>query len=105
MTIELVTHAQWTPGCCMICGRHLGEMIDTGIVIPGDGRMYLCVEHCVPIMAALIGQRETPKQKCSATKANGEPCSADALPGRDLCVSHLKVQQQKEEAADALAPV
>jgi len=104
MAIERVSHAMWAPGCCMVCGRHLGEMIDTGIAIPGDGRMYLCIEYCAPQIAALVGAIDTPKPKCSATKANGEPCSADALPGHELCVAHTRVQQQKEEA-DALAPV
>jgi len=78
-------------------------MIDTGVDIPGDGRMYLCVRYCAPRIAALLGEREEPERQCSATKANGSPCTAKALPGREICVAHLRVQMKEE--ADALVGV
>jgi hypothetical protein len=85
----------------MICGGNEGEMIDTGVVIPGDGRMYICVRFCAPIIAEELGVLEA-RRKCSATKANGQPCAADALPGHEVCVAHHKFQK---EEADALVAV
>src|SRR5262245_52876331 len=94
---SLVPNAMFAPGMCMVCGGNEGEMIDTGVDIPGDGRMYLCVRYCAPYIASLLGEREEPKPKCQATKSNGERCTADALPGRELCVAHLRVQMKEEE--------
>lgn len=97
MEPKRVPSAEWPPGVCFMCGRSYGEMIDTNVVIPGDGRFYICLWVCAPKIAALLGEIDQPKPKCSAVKANGEPCTADALPGRQVCVAHLRVQQQKEE--------
>ena len=98
-----VPNAMFSPGTCMICGGNEGEMIDTGVDIPADGRMYLCIRYCAPRIAALVERRE-PELICSATKANGQPCSAKALPGYEVCVAHLRVQHNKEEE-HALAAV
>jgi len=83
----------------MACARTEGKMFDLGVAIPGEGRMYLCATYCAPQIAAQMGAIETPKPKCSAIKANGDPCSADALPGYEICVAHLRVRQQKEETS------
>jgi hypothetical protein len=80
----------------MICGGNEGQMVDTGVDIPGDGRMYLCVRYCAPHIADLLQQRE-PEQRCAAMKANGQPCTAKALSGHEVCVAHLKVQREREE--------
>jgi hypothetical protein len=86
----------------MICGGAEGEMVDTGVDIPGDGRMYICVRWCAPRIGALTtGHYSPPESRCSETKANGQPCTAKALPGREVCVAHLRVQQMKEEEKDA----
>jgi hypothetical protein len=77
-------------------------MVDTGVDIPGDGRMYICVRHCAPRISDLLAERE-PERKCSATKSNGQPCSAKALPGYEVCVAHLRVQRQKEEEYELAA--
>jgi hypothetical protein len=103
MAIELVGHALWPPSHCFICGGSEGQMIDTGIAIPGEGRMYICARICAQTIAEAIGGVKS-KPKCSATKANGQPCSAEALPGHEVCVAHLKVQREKEET-DALVEV
>lgn len=47
----LVEGPYFTPGHCMICGGNQGKMIDTCVDIPGDGRMYLCLKTCVPLIA------------------------------------------------------
>jgi hypothetical protein len=99
---SLVPSAIFAPGTCMICGGNEGQMVDTGVDIPGDGRMYLCTRLCVPLIVALVGQAE-PERICTATKVNGQPCSAKALPGRDLCPSHLTVQREKEEKDELVA--
>ena len=100
---SLVPSAIFAPGTCMICGGNEGQMVDTGVDIPGDGRMYLCVRYCAPFIASLLGEREEPEPLCTATKTNGDPCTAKALPGREVCVAHLRVQQQKEEKHELVA--
>jgi hypothetical protein len=82
----------------MICGGNEGAMVDTGVDIPGDGRMYICTRWCAPRIADLIGERAS-EPRCQAMKANGQPCTAKALPGRDLCVAHVRVQSKEEVAA------
>jgi hypothetical protein len=96
-----VPNAMFLPGHCAVCSATQGEMIDIGVESFGH-RIYLCVQWCAPRLAALLDEAE-PERRCSATKANGQPCTAKALPGRDLCVAHTRVQQKEE--ADALAHV
>jgi hypothetical protein len=93
---SLVPGAIFAPGNCMICGGNEGQMVDTGVDIPGDGRMYICVRWCAPRIAGLLDER-APEERCTATKANGRPCTAKALPGYAVCVAHLRVQQREEE--------
>jgi hypothetical protein len=45
----------FAPGYCMVCGGIEGPVLDTGVDIPGDGRMYLCVRTCLRIAAAQAG--------------------------------------------------
>lgn len=76
-------------------------MIDTRVDIPGDGRMYICVRLCAPMIANLLGLAPEVR-KCTRIKLNGEPCAGDALPGRDVCVAHAK-QERKANVALAEA--
>jgi hypothetical protein len=100
----LVANAIFAPGTCMICGSNEGEMVDTGVDIPGDGRMYLCVRWCAPRIAGLIGESELPSdiKRCAATRVDGKPCMAWALAGQEFCVAHRK-QQRKEHDHELVA--
>ena len=97
----LVEGAIWPPGNCCMCTRNVGEMVDLGVMIPGVGRLYVCVRYCIPKIVGLTAGQLVESRRCSATKRDGSPCSAEALPGHELCVSHIK-QQQKEEREYAL---
>ena len=99
-----VPNAMYAPGCCMCCGTNEGEMIDTGVDSP-DGVAYICVRYCAPRIAALVGG-QGPERQCTAIKQNGNRCTAKALPERELCVAHVRVEQRKEkEESDALVGV
>lgn len=101
--LQITPSAEWAPSVCFICRRSYGAMIDT-FVETSEGRMYICTWVCAPKIAALVGLVEQPKPKCSAVKTNGEPCTADALSGYEVCVAHLKAKRDKEEE-DALVEV
>lgn len=96
--ITLLPGALFAPGHCMICGGSEGPMIDTCVDIPGDGRMYICVRLCAPLIASLVGGHQ-PKAKCEQTKVDGSRCTADALPGRTVCVAHSKTAKREVEHA------
>jgi len=48
---RLVEGAMFSPGHCHICGGSQGAMVDTGVDVPGDGRTYICLKVCVPLIA------------------------------------------------------
>jgi hypothetical protein len=52
---QLVAEPVLFPSRCGICSRHRGAMIDTMIDDPGAGRLYVCVEVCLPFFANLAG--------------------------------------------------
>lgn len=95
---EKVPAAIFTPGHCMICGGHEGEMIDTKVDF-GQYRYYICMRMCVPLILEAAGQIATHivAESCTATKKNGDPCTAYALPGRDVCVAHSKKPKVLQE--------
>ena len=97
--IGLVPGPIFAPGSCMICGGSYGEMIDTRVDIPGDGRMYICTHVCFPQMLRLVEEIEV-SRNCAATKADGTPCQGKALQNRPYCVAHSKLE--KEEADERL---
>ena len=43
------------PGCCYLCGRGTGQMVDTHKEEPDHGHVYVCVESCVDVLARLAG--------------------------------------------------
>jgi hypothetical protein len=61
----------FSPGHCHVCGRSGGPMVDTGVDVVGDGRTYICVEMCLPLMAGKAGYL-TPAQADRAAKALAE---------------------------------
>jgi hypothetical protein len=95
----LVSHPAFAPGHCMICGGNVGPMIDTAVDIPGDGRMYICTRLCLALMIEQV-EGIAIRRVCSATRADGSPCTAFALTNRAYCVAHSK--QEKEEKDERL---
>ena len=103
--LTIVPGPVFAPGCCMVCGGNQGPMLDTGVDIPGDGRMYLCVRTCLRIAADKAGlgvaksmiydleQRGALVGRCTATKKNGERCTGRALPHHSTCVAHTRVKE------------
>jgi hypothetical protein len=51
----IVNGPMFSPGFCHVCGRVEGKMVDTGVDVPGDGRTYICVDLCLPLMANRAG--------------------------------------------------
>jgi hypothetical protein len=101
---SLVPAAIYAPGTCMVCGNNYGAMVDTGVDIPGDGRMYLCTRMCVPLILELV-EHVRVQRMCIATTAAGEPCQGVALEGKDYCVAHHALNKVKEEEHGLASPV
>jgi hypothetical protein len=99
---SLTDHAYFAPGTCFICGGNEGPFVDTGVDIWGEGRFYICTRMCGPLIAAVLPNPadHSPRQQCSAIKADGSPCQALAIPGQELCISH-----KRKETKDALVAV
>ena len=67
MTPAIVEVAQLPPGTCMICGCNSGPMIDTMVGLPPYGRMYICIDRCIPMLAEQNGYA-SPKQIAALAK-------------------------------------
>ena len=97
--LTIVPGPVFAPGCCMVCGGNQGPMLDTGVDIPGDGRMYLCVRTCLRIAFAQVGllhdlaNPPVNGDQCTATKKDGSRCSGRALPHHTTCVAHTRVKE------------
>ena len=93
--IQRVPGALFSPGHCFICGGHEGEMLDTKVDF-GNFRYYICVRMCAPMIAKELGgslPAGIVATTCTATRKDGTPCTAYALPGRETCVAHSRARK------------